>query len=102
MGRKKEIEMPRGDGQTTRQMQASPQDAVFVWCNDILDYPRRLARKVGRTDLQIVGPNWLDDEKWRGLELTGLIIDHATIMGEKRRVARDEARWRVRPLTEQA
>jgi hypothetical protein len=95
--------MSRGDGQTTYQMQAAPQDAVFIWCNDFLDYPRRLARKIGRNDLQIVGPHWLDDEKWRGLELTGLVIDHAMIMGERRRHVRDEASARVRlHLTEQA
>ena len=87
--------MARGSGQTTRQMQATPLGGVFVWCNDSLQYPKMIAVKIGRSDIKIVGPYWLDNEKWRGLELTGLTVDHATIMGEKRRISRDEAMNRV-------
>jgi hypothetical protein len=88
--------MARGDGETTRQMQEAPQGAVFVWCNDSLDYPRHVAAKVGRTDLQIVRPGWLDYEKWRGLELTGLVVDHAISLAGARRRQYTEALTRVR------
>lgn len=69
--------MPRGEGTTTAQMTNSPKGAVFVWVNSHLDYPRQLARKLKREDLKIVSPGWLDGMQWAGLELTGLVLDHA-------------------------
>jgi hypothetical protein len=58
-------------------MQAAPLDAVFIWCNSRLDYPQALARKLGRTDLKIVSPSWLE-LGWRGRELSGIVRDHAS------------------------
>ena len=69
--------MDRQTGETTRQMEAAPQGAVFVWCNRHLDYPGALAKKLGRSDLEIVGPSWLDGNAWRARRLSGLIVDHA-------------------------
>lgn len=63
-------------GTTTRQMEEAPKGAVFIWCNGDLKYPRRLAHDIGREDLQIKAPTWLED-RWRGLEITGLVVDHA-------------------------
>jgi len=48
---------PRGTGRTSAQMREAPADATFVWCNGHLDYPRILAKRLGRDDLVIVGPN---------------------------------------------
>lgn len=67
----------RGSGRTTRQMLDAPKDAVFIWCNGILQYPRQLAVKHGRSDLHIVGPEWLEDYKYVGRPLTGVVVDHA-------------------------
>lgn len=36
-----------------------------------------IADKIGRTDLTIVNPSWLDSYRWRGLILSGIIVDHA-------------------------
>ena len=69
--------MARQTGATTKQMEAAPNGAVFVWCNGQTDYAIHLARKIGREDLQIVSPTWLEWGRWKGLELTGLVIDHA-------------------------
>ena len=69
--------MERGEGTTTKQMQAAPKGAVFVWCNAHTGYATHLTRKIGREDLKIVSPTWLEWERWRGLELTGLVVDHA-------------------------
>lgn len=69
--------MARQTGATTKQMETAPKGAVFVWCNSHTDYAIHLARKIGREDLQIVSPAWLEWGRWRGLELTGLVIDHA-------------------------
>lgn len=72
------IQPGRGVGNTTRQMQAAPQKSVLVWVNHHLGYPKDLAQKLDRSDLQIVSPDWLSDKRWAGLELTGITLDHAT------------------------
>lgn len=66
----------RGTGRTTDAMKSAPIRAVYVWGNAALDYPRALARTLGRTDLEIVSPSWLTDDRWRGRELSGIILDH--------------------------
>lgn len=68
--------MDRGTGATTQQMQDTPKGAVFVWCNNRLEYPRALARKIGRDDLSIVSPYWLE-RGWAGQKFTDLVVDHA-------------------------
>jgi hypothetical protein len=75
----------RGTGTTTNQMLGAPAGSVYVWCNDHLDYPKRLAKKNNRTDLRIVPVSWLDrDHNWRGLDLEGVIVDHAVLVNGKR------------------
>jgi hypothetical protein len=96
------IQQYRGDGTTTKQMQAAPQKAVFIWPNHWTDYPQKLARKLGREDLVIVGPNWLTDQRWAGRDLPGIVVDHATVL---ERPAWDElqrALTRVRPHADEA
>ncbi len=69
----------RLNGKTTRQMQAAPLGAVYVWCNTRLDYPLHLAQYLGRTDLKIVSPNWVHPEKLRGYrQRINMVVDHAT------------------------
>ena len=76
--------MPRGTGETTRQMKDAPQGAVFVWCTDDLAYPNRLARALKREDIQIVGVSWVREERWRGARFPDFVIlDHATRLTEK-------------------
>ena len=67
----------RGTGRTTRQMIAAPKDAIYVWVNGNLAYPRGVAERAARKDLKIVSPGWITNQFWRGLELTGIVIDHA-------------------------
>jgi len=69
--------MERQTGRTTRQIQAAPKRSVFVWCNGLIDYPRSLARRLGREDLEIVTPAWLEGHAWQGRWLSGVVIDHA-------------------------
>ena len=61
-------------------MLEAPVGAVYIWCNSRLDYPKHLARHLRREDLKIVSMDWLKDEKWRGLELSGICVDHAVRM----------------------
>lgn len=65
----------RGTGRTTRQIQQAADGAVFVWCNHALFYPRKLAAALGRYDLRIVGPIWLDSP---GHRPPAVVIDHAS------------------------
>jgi hypothetical protein len=58
-------------------MQSAPLNAVFISCHHgYLDHDRYLAFKCGRADLQIVDASWLTSNRWQGLELTGIVIDH--------------------------
>lgn len=68
----------RQSGMTTLQMREAPQGAVYVWPNEVLGYPKRLARDIGRDDLQIVSPWWLRAAMWQGMRLSGIVLDHAT------------------------
>lgn len=88
--------MTRGTGETTRQMEAAAKNAVFVWCNNALSYPQHVARQIGRQDLKIVGPDWLTSDRWHGLELADVVIDHATVLSEKERRYLQEVKTRVR------
>jgi hypothetical protein len=76
----------RQSGQTTDQMQAAPPHAIFIWCNDLTDYPRALARRLGRTDLQIEPLSGLDDgHRLRGVRAPALILDHAARLSGRQR-----------------
>ena len=65
--------MERGTGKTTEQIKNAPKNAVFVWCNSHLDYPKDLAIFLERPDLKIVSPNY----DLRGTR--NIIYDHAGI-----------------------
>jgi hypothetical protein len=73
----------RGSGRTARAMQGAPQGAVYVWVNGHLDYPKNLARKLGREDLKIVSPQWVEDRRWSGLTFPAIDIDHAAKLTEE-------------------
>lgn len=64
-------------GHTTKQMLEAPQNAIYVWCSNDIGYAKWLAKKLGREDLRIVSPYWLESARWRGLEPSGLVLDHA-------------------------
>ena len=77
-------ESVRGTGRTIRQMLDAPKGAVFVSCHSgSMDYDRRLARKHGREDLRIVSPEWLTGDRWRGLSISGIVVDHATKLTDR-------------------
>lgn len=63
-------------------MQQASQGALFVWCNSHLSYPNTLAKQLGREDLQIVSPSFLED-KWQGREYVGVVVDHAAYLTEQ-------------------
>jgi hypothetical protein len=55
-----------------------------------------LAQKLGRADLRIESPTWLE-ESWLGLELTGVVVDHAARLTDRQRDGYQGALARVRP-----
>lgn len=91
--------MARGDGATTRQMQAAPQGALFVWVNHRLGYPKDLARKLGRADLEIVPPSYLEGDQFRGRTFSGIVIDHAATLTNSQWDGHELFRERIRPTS---
>lgn len=69
--------MERQTGITTKQMKEAPHGSLYIWCTSDLTYPKRLARDIGRTDLEIVRPSWLSGYQWMGKRFPGIVLDHA-------------------------
>lgn len=72
-----------GTGRTSRQMSAAPKDAFFIWCNSRVDYAKALAYHLNRGDLHVRSPDWLSGERWHGMRITGIVLDHALILSTK-------------------
>ena len=75
----------RGTGRTTKQLASAPQGAVYIWCNSHLHYPKTLARELGRGDLRIERPSWLDHPTACDTRILGLVVDHAACLTERQR-----------------
>jgi len=89
--------MRRQTGKTIEQMKVAPQNAVYVWLNGHTLYPEDVARSMGRGDLKIVSPSWLESDAWRGQKFTAIILDHATNLTFDQRAAYMEALCAVVP-----
>lgn len=87
----------RGTGRTAEQMKMAPKGAIFVWCNSAMDYPRRLARSAGRSDLKIVAPSWLSRERLMGF-YGDVVLDHAASPCRRELDAYNEYRRRTEYL----
>jgi len=53
------------------------------------------AHEIGRADLQIVPPHWLE-ESWRGRTLTGIVVDHAARLTYQEQQGLLSAQTRIR------
>ena len=80
---------------TASQMIAAPERAVYVWPNGDLRYPKRLAEKHSRTDLILVAPSWLSHQRFRGLNLSGIVVDHACRLTDVERDGLREVEIRI-------
>lgn len=66
-----------GTGRTTRQMQNAPTRAVFIVDSHVsIPFYKRMAARLGRSDLEIVSPSWLTCRFYSGRNLTGVVLDH--------------------------
>jgi hypothetical protein len=91
------VDPERGTGRTTRQMQAAPPGAVFVSAHHgTKGYDKELARSLRREDLLIVDPSWLTEQRWQGLTLPGIVIDHAAKLAKEEQRCLELALTRVR------
>lgn len=70
------MDSERGTGRTTKQIKDAPQGAVFVCPPCAVDYIRRLAEHLGRTDLRIERPDYFIRGRWLGLRFH-VVVDHA-------------------------
>lgn len=84
----------RGAGTTTEQMRNAPKHAIYVWCNDNIDYPTRLAQSLCRNDLVVVRLSWLTTEHVRGLSTVHVVVDHAAMLDEDAQRALHYLKWR--------
>lgn len=71
------LENKRGSGRTTQQMLSSPHGAYFIWVNDIIDYPEKLAKHLKREDLKIFGRSTLSVRPLYARDIPALVLDHA-------------------------
>ena len=63
-------------GKTTKQLIDAPRNSIYVWVNGKLDYPRRLARQLGRYDIKIVSPSIFENKQLRATNKP-IVLDHA-------------------------
>ena len=82
-------------GTTTAQIKQAQQGAVFIWVNADIRYPKQLARQLGRDDLQIVSPSWLDSYRWQGKTFPWIEVDHAAKLTVHQRELLQDALCRV-------
>lgn len=74
----------RGSGRTTKQLQALPIGGLYVSCNNSsVYYDKRLARFLNRGDILVVGPEWVVNQRWQGMEYTAIEVDHAYLPRNK-------------------
>lgn len=96
-GRKAEIASPgRAVGATNVAMLEAPIGAVFIWADNELAYPRKLASKLSREDLEIVGPEWLANRRWTGRDLNDIVVDPAAELSADELTSLLNAQIRVR------
>src|SRR5690349_2967574 len=71
---------PKLLGRTTSQIVSAPFGSFYVWLHEHTAHPKHLAALHNRTDLKIVGPDWVRIFKWLGLDrqLTTIVFDNAT------------------------
>lgn len=70
--------MKRQSGITTRLMKRAPEGAIFVWCRGDTSYALALAESLGRDDLEIVGPGYIEQGRYRGIKDLQIVLDHHT------------------------
>lgn len=66
----------RQSGRTTRTILNAPQNAIMVWPREEVGYARSLARFLNREDIEIVGPSFIENQRYRAGNRP-VVFDHA-------------------------
>lgn len=69
----------RQTGMTTKQIESAPQGALYCWVSSNTWYPKELAAHLGRKDLRLCGPEYIRNERHRGLSVP-IVVDHAALL----------------------
>lgn len=85
----------RRAGKTTLQIRNAPQGAIFVWVNGHIEYPKAIARELGREDLDFKPLSWFRMENIAGRSGVKIVLDHAVHNNPFRsKTAIEWAEWR--------
>lgn len=73
----------RSTGRTTKQIKEAPPNSIYVWLNDHLQIPRRIAENLGRVDIKFYSYGEFQgkvNQLYRGTKgKQNVIFDHATL-----------------------
>ena len=85
----------RGTGRTTRQLKECRLRALFVCGPGEVEYTRRLAEQIGRSDIRVISAACEHDvNRVAGLLYPEVVVDHAAQVSERfLAVLRARARW---------
>lgn len=86
----------RAVGATNVAMLEAPIGAVFIWARNELAYPRKLASKLSREDLEIVGHEWLANRRWTVGDINDIVVDPAVELSADELTSLLNAQIRVR------
>lgn len=87
----------RGDGTTTKQLKEAKQNTYFICSSGVCaEYTKRLAVNLNRSDINIVTPSWIIDRRFRGLEISDIILDHSYVPTKLEYEILKEAQARIR------
>lgn len=67
----------RQNGKTSTALLEAPQRCVYVCTAGAVRYTKELARKLGREDIIVVGPDWIRDQRYLGQDRARVSVDHA-------------------------
>ncbi len=87
------LDQKRGSGRTTKAMKKAPRNAVYVVSAGEINYAQGLAASIDRRDLRIVGPSFLERERWRGIQPKTICFDHALYNSLTDARLREQLRW---------
>lgn len=74
----------RGTGRSTRAIAGAPPNTIYVCPNwRSVDYHKRLVPHRG--DMVFVSPQYIREERFRGLSKLTIVVDHATELTERER-----------------
>lgn len=66
----------RRSGRTARIIWNAPQNAIMVWPREEVSYARSLACFLNREDIEVVGPSFIENQRYRAGNRP-VVFDHA-------------------------